>query len=229
MYEYSRRFSCKSLGEVDKGDYTFNLTASIIGIETKATFIGLYSHPDAIRSYTAGTSPGFKELLEAEMKTAYPRGKVESLSDPDLTLLSFAIEPLASLGVNGLSGLDNRDFSDFVLLVSLKNNLAESKIKSVQSLEFKIPDVFTMVCPDSYSVARSEQGYNIITAKPEVLSRINFERVSSTSNTPIQDLTCELKANRELSNAGGVNPMDFEGVITYTQDLVKKFTVKRVG
>jgi hypothetical protein len=228
-YEYSRRFSCKSLNEVDRGDYTFNLSASIIGIETKATFIGLYSHPDTIKSYTAGTSPGFKDLLEAEMKTAYPKGKVESSSDPDLTLLSFAIEPLASAGVKGLSGLDSRDFSDFVLLVSLKNNLAESKIKSVQSLEFKIPDIFTMMCTDSYSVVRSEQRYNIIAAKPEVLSRINFERIGSTSNTPIQDLNCELKANRELDNAGGVNPLDFEGVITYTQDLVQKFMVKRVG
>lgn len=230
-FEYLRRFSCKSVGDVPVGDYTFNLTASLNRINTNASFVGLYTHPNTLEAYKLFKSAGFEELLEAEMKTAYPRGKVESRSDPDLTWLKFSIEPLVPSGVEGVSALSKEgDSAKFKLMVSLDNKETGSIIKSVESLEFTIPGVFTPTCSDVYQISH-EGGFTKISAKKDILNVINFRRIKSgAKSTPISDLNCEyLVANIDLEKPDVVTSIEFKGSITYSQDVTQKFTVKRVG
>jgi|GEM_PF-3316683 len=229
-FEYSRRFTCKSAAEsVAVGTYTFNTTALISNINTKSIFTGIYTDPATLSAYIAKKNPTFEQELEDEKKTAYPKGRIESMSDPDLTLLNFVVEPLASFGVSGVSAFSKEgEYADFILIISLENNKVGSRIMDVESLEFLIPNIFTPMCGNAYMIGY--QGDKIkISAKKEVLNRINFQRVTSTkSKTPISDLGCELKASGDLKDPTHPNPYDFEGSITYSQEVAEKFTVRRV-
>ncbi|MBW2992431.1 hypothetical protein KY345_04405 [Candidatus Woesearchaeota archaeon] len=231
----SRRFFCQSSEAVENGDYKFNLTASVNNIKTDAYFIGLYAAPSAIK---AGGEQ-FDDLLESAMQDAYGGKEVKSFSDPDLTLLNFVVVPDVSLvegnKVSALSiqadPVTGENYRFFTLEVSLENKRADSKIKSVDSVEFKIPKIFDLApsCGQTYRVKGSDDRFTIIETRDGILDGISFERVRKGAKpTRIRALDCYLMANSDLRSIG-VNSLRFEGSMQYSQDINEVETVKQVG
>lgn len=228
----SRRISCQSVEDMGEGEYKFNLTATVNNIKTESYFIGLYAKPIDVN--TKGSQ--FEAFLESAMNDAYGGKTVQSFSDPDLTLLNFLVVPDFSLVEdNKVSALSNEEeYKHFTIEVSLENNREDSEIKSVSSLEFRIPEIFNMdkSCTDIYDSKGSEGGFLTISAKTSVLEKIKFDSIQKGKKPEqIGALNCRLMANRKLQGLQetGVVSKRFEGTITYAQEIKEIVKVTQVG
>jgi hypothetical protein len=231
---YARNTGCMTSDEVPKGEYTFEMSASLSNVVTSADYVGLYTNPTALNNYDPkNPDSSLKTSYDGQIKNRdkFPTGKAESFSDPDMVLLSFYIEPVETWDISGLEGLVGmKTGSEFNLRVVVKNNREGSNITDVSSLKFEIPNIFDVDstgCLDIYN--KNEEGNKIIlTANTDRLKAAAIEKITYGKEGKILlGLSCKLKSNIDMSNL--VNAYEFKGSITYSQTVVEKFKVTQLG
>lgn len=227
---YTRNIECMTSDEVPKGEYTFELSASLSNVATSTSYVGLYTDPEALYNYdTKNPDSILKASYDNQIKNKdkFPTGKVESVSDPDLVLLSFYIEPVETREVKGLDGLVGMKAGNyFNLRIAVKNNKAGSNITGVESLEFEIPNIFDVECNDVYDTT-PEGNIVRLTAKADKLKAAGIEKITyGKEGKLLLGLSCKLKGNIDMPNLA--NPYEFKGIITYSQLVTKTFKVTQL-